>query len=57
MIKPIFPCQASQNTRPKEIAIKVYKKVHAGPNTQLGGAQEGLINFEYQVYVSFIILD
>lgn len=46
---------AITNTFPKEIAIKTYKNVHTGPKIHEGGAQVGLINCEYQLYV-FIIL-
>lgn len=37
-----------KKTDPKEIKIITYKKVQTGPKSQLGGAQLGLINFEYQ---------
>ena len=55
-IKAIFLCHKSIKTLPKEIAIKIYKNVQAGPNTHDGGAQSGFINCEYQLYVLFIYL-
>lgn len=30
--------------------IKAYRKVQTGPNSQEGGAQDGLMSVEYQLY-------
>jgi len=45
-----------QKTFPKETAIKMYKKVQTGPNSQLGGAQDGFTSVKYQLYAFFIFL-
>lgn len=39
-------------TRYSEIAIKMYKVVHTGPNTQLGGANTGFTKVAYQVPIA-----
>ena len=48
-------CHASLNTLPNEIAMRIYKKVHIGPKSHEGGAHVGLIYFEYQSYVLFMM--
>ena len=37
------------------MAIIVYRTVQTGPNSQLGGDQEGLLRAWYQLYASFIV--
>ena len=34
------------------MAMSMYKTVHVGPKTPAGGAHDGLINCEYQLYAS-----
>jgi len=46
--------QPIKNTLPNDMMIKIYKNVHTGPKSQLGGDQEGLIRVEYQLYELFI---
>ena len=41
-----------KNTFPNEKAISTYSTVHAGPKSQAGGAQNGFIRVEYQLYIS-----
>ena len=50
-IQGICLVTALYNTVPKERAIITYNTLHTGPNNHEGGAQKGLINCEYQVYV------
>ena len=38
-----------KNTFPNDTAISIYKNVQTGPNSQDGGAHEGLISCVYQV--------
>lgn len=55
-IKVICFCDNNIKTLPNEIAIRIYSTVQAGPKTHDGGAQVGLINCEYQLYVLIILL-
>jgi len=48
-IQVIRFCANKTKTWLKEIIIKRYKKLQAGPNSQAGGAHDGLINCEYQL--------
>lgn len=45
-----------KNTLPKDIMIKIYKKLQTGQNTHDGGDRVGLINFKYQFSVFIILL-
>lgn len=40
-----------KNTLPKDIMIKIYKKLQTGQNIHDGGDHVGLINFKYQFSV------
>lgn len=51
-IKAISFFQVIKKTFPNEIAIRIYRKVQTGPKRKAGGAQNGFINCEYQLYVS-----
>jgi len=39
------------------MVIIAYNRAHTGPKSQLGGAHEGFINAEYQIYEVFIIFE
>jgi hypothetical protein len=45
---------AMKKTFPKEMVIKTYRNVHAGPKTQAGGDHVGFMSVEYQLYGLFI---
>jgi hypothetical protein len=49
-------CHTAKNTLLKEIKIKIYRTLQTGPNRKEGGAQEGLMSVEYQLYELFILL-
>ena len=53
-MKAISPHHAIQTTLPKEIAIKMYKKVQIGPNTHEGGDRDGFLRWAYRVEVFMI---
>lgn len=42
-------------TRNKATPIKKYKEIHTGPNSQLGGLNDGFIKVEYQVETDLIV--
>jgi hypothetical protein len=56
IIKPISCCIVRRNTLPKEIAIKIYNTVHAGPNTRPGGAHIGFFKSAYRLLVGFFFI-
>lgn len=49
MARFLFGEELSFQIRKKEIPKRMYRDVHTGPNTQLGGLNEGLFNDAYQV--------
>lgn len=46
---PLFQINA------KEIPIKMYNNVQAGPKTQFGGLKDGLISVEYQPVIALVV--
>jgi len=41
-----------KRTRYSDIPIKMYNIVHAGPKTESGGVNHGLLKVAYQVYIA-----
>lgn len=50
-----FFFQPCLQIKKKEVPIKKYKSVQAGPKIQLGGAKNGLLRVEYQVGMAEIV--
>jgi len=48
------PPHAIRKVLPKEIAIRMYKKVQIGPNTHEGGDRDGFLRWAYRVEVFMI---
>lgn len=51
MANLIFLLLPRFQTKNTEIPIKIYKTVHAGPNSQFGGLKNGLLSVTYQVFI------